>query len=174
MSEPVASHPQGLRRPFASIRLLSAVLALGLTSTFALVWSARGDAPATTQSVLGPGMYVFQTRIRNSTCGDAQPDGYVLTYLAAVDGIPGATTMTMQLVNTAHFKDWQLKVTGKDVLGESRMGTGNEAPDSHFEVRFDKDRFKGVGSRSYNGTLNGKPERCRVNYDALLRRLDDR
>jgi hypothetical protein len=77
-------------------------------------------------------------------------------------------------VNTAHFKDWTLKITGKDVLGESRMGTGNDAPDSHFEVRWEKDRFKGVGSRSYNGTNNGKPERCRVNYDALLRRLDDR
>jgi hypothetical protein len=154
--------------------LLGALLALVFASSLLLVWSARGDAPEGSQNVLGPGMYVFQTRIRNSTCGDAQPDGYVLSYLAAIDGVPGAITMTMQLVNTAHFKDWQLKITGKDVLGESRMGTGNEAPDSHFEVRLEKDRFKGVGSRSYNGTHNGKPERCRVNYDALLRRLDDR
>ena len=96
------------------------------------------------------------------------------TRCATIDGIPGATTMTMQLVNTAHFKDWTLKDSGNDVLGESRMGTSAEAPDSHFEVRWEKDRFKGVGSRSYSGQLNGKPERCRVNYDALLRRLDDR
>ena len=173
MSQPVKSETLG-RRWFAPVRMLSTLLALLVASGFSLVYIAHGEAPAGTQTVLGPGMYVFQTRIRNSTCGDAQPDGYVLTYLAAIDGIPGATTMTMQLVNTAHFKDWQLKISGKDVLGESRMGTGNDAPDSHFEVRFEKDRFKGVGSRSYNGQLNGKPERCRVNYDALLRRIDDR
>lgn len=173
MSEPLnfENHSAGFER---RIRVFSALFALVFASSFAFVQVVRGEPAADKQSVLGPGMYVFQTRIRNSTCGDAQPDGYVLTYLAAIDGIPGSTTMTMQLVNTAHFKDWSLKITGKDVLGESRMGTGNEAPDSHFEVRWEKDRFKGIGSRSYNGTLNGKPERCRVNYDALLRRLDDR
>jgi hypothetical protein len=134
--------------------------------------NAQGDDK---QSILGPGLYVFQTRIRNSTCGDADPDGYVVTYLATIDGVPGAIDMSMELVNTAHFKTWQLKVAGKSVLGESRLGSGVDAPDSHFEVALDKDRFKGTGSRSYNGKGgDGKPQRCRVNYDALLRRLDDR
>jgi hypothetical protein len=160
-----------LRRTIVQ-RLLVSLACVALCSSSATV--AQGEAAEGKQSVLGPGMYVFQTRVRNSTCGDAQPDGYVLTYLATIDGVPGSITMTMQLVNTAHFKEWALKVSGKEVVGDSRMGSAADAPDSHFEVRWDKDRFKGVGSRSYNGQLNGKPERCRVNYDALLRRLDDR
>ncbi len=138
------------------------------------------DAPvraegAGKQSVLGPGMYVFQTRIRNSTCGDAEADGYVLSFMAAVDGVPGSTEMKMELVNTSYFKSWALKITdGKEVLGESRASNATDSPESHFEAKWDKDRFKGTGSRSYMGSVGGKPQRCRVNFDALLRRLDDR
>lgn len=156
----------GARVAFAWIALCALLLA-----PLAPGGAARAEER---QAILGPGLYVFQTRVRNSTCGDADPDGYVVTYLATIDGVPGAITMVMELVNTSHFKNWQLKVAGKSVLGESRMGTGGDAPDSHFEVTLDKDRFKGTGSRSYNGKVDGKPTRCRVNYDALLRRLDER
>jgi hypothetical protein len=132
---------------------------------------AKAAAPA--QSVLGPGLYVFQSRTRSSTCGDAEPDGYVLSFVAAIDGVPGDPKMKMQLVNTKYFVDWTIQVTEKEVLAESRIGTATDAPESHFEVRFDKDRFKGTGSRTYMGKDGqGKPQRCRVNYDALLKRLD--
>lgn len=124
------------------------------------------------QSVLGPGLYIYQQRVREATCRDAEPDGYVLSFMAAIDGVPGSTTMTMQLVNTAYFKDWTLKVSGNKVVGDSRIGKAADGPDAHFEVTKDGDRFKGTGYRSYNGSLNGKPQRCKVSYDALLKRLD--
>ncbi len=138
--------------------------------------SVNAEAPPDgKQTVLGPGMYVFQTRIRNSTCGDAEADGYVLSFMAAIDGVPGSTKMTMELVNTSYFKTWTLQVaTNKEVLGESRVSNATDAPESHFEAKWERDRFKGTGSRSYMGTVGGKAQRCRVNYDALLRRLDDR
>jgi hypothetical protein len=160
--------------PLEKPKLLLLLATFALLSVPGLVNRARGEGAASKQTVLGPGLYVFQTRVRNSSCGDAEPDGYVTSYLASIDGVPGAIEMTMDIVNTAHFKTWQLKVTNQDVLGESRLGSGVDAPDSHFEVRLEKDRFKGVGSRSYNANRGGKVERCRVNYDALLRRLDDR
>lgn len=152
-------------------RLGVVVLALSAQLLGAEVQAAPTEAK---QAILGPGLYAFQTRVRNSTCGDALPDGYVVTYLASIDGVPGAVDMAMELINTAHFKRWKLKVAGNSVLGEARMGDAPDAPDSHFEVTLDKDRFKGTGSRSYNAKVDGKTTRCRVNYDALLRRLDDR
>jgi hypothetical protein len=133
---------------------------------------AAADA-SKTQTVLGPGLYVFQTRTRDASCGDSEPDGYVLSYFAAIHGIPHAVSMTMELTNTPHFKNWTLKILdNKQVVGDSRIGTAADAPDTHFEVKLDGDRFKGTGFRTYNGTVDGKKTRCRVNYDALLRRLD--
>jgi hypothetical protein len=132
-------------------------------------------APDTTksQTVLGPGLYVFQTRTRDASCGDSEPDGYVLSYFAAIHGIPHAVAMSMELTNTPHFKNWTLKILdNKQVVGDSRIGTAADAPDTHFEVKLEGDRFKGTGFRTYNGTVDGKKVRCRVNYDALLRRLD--
>jgi hypothetical protein len=125
------------------------------------------------QTVLGPGMYVFQTRTRHASCGDAEQDGYVLTYLATIDGVPGSRTMKMELVNTKHFTEWTLRVVGKDeVVGNSQLGSTPDAADNHFEVKRDKDRFKGAGSRSYSSKVDGKVVRCRVSYDALLKRVD--
>ena len=101
--------------------------------------------------------------------------GYVrgdATDLAAIDGVPGSTTMTMQIVNTAYFKDWTLKISGGQVVGDSKLGKAADGPDAHFEVTKDGDRFKGTGYRSYNGSYQGKPQRCKVSYDALLKRLD--
>lgn len=148
------------------------VMALGLWRHAPASADAASDAK---QTVLGPGLYVFQTRIRNATCGDAEADGYVLSFMAAIDGVPGSTSMTMELINTSYFKTWTLKVTpAREVLGESRVSNATDAPESHFEAKWDKDRFKGTGSRSYMGSVGGKAQRCRVNYDVLLRRLDDR
>jgi len=123
------------------------------------------------QSVLGPGLYVFQTRTRGSSCGDAEPDGYVLSYVAALDGVPGSASMKMEIVNSEYFKEWAVSVdTDGQIRGSSRIGTGADAPESSFSVKLDGDRFKGTGSRSYKSA--GKSARCRVDFDALLRRLD--
>jgi hypothetical protein len=133
---------------------------------------AAGGAEAR-QTVLGPGLYVFQTRTRDATCGDSEPDGYVMSYFAAIHGIPHGTKMTMELVNTPHFKEWSLSVANnQSIVGKSRIGSAADGPDSNFEVKLVGDRFKGTGYRSYNGTVAGKKQRCRVNYDALIRRLD--
>ena len=132
-----------------------------------------GVAPERKQTVLGPGLYVFQTRTREATCGDSEADGYVLSYFAAIHGIPHSVEMKMELVNTPHFKDWTLKVAANNVIrGESRIGTAADGPETHFEVKLEGDRFKGTGARTYNSTVAGKKVRCRVNYDTLLRRLD--
>lgn len=137
-------------------------------------YAQSGDPPTEAkQSVLGPGLYVFQTRTREATCGDSEPDGYVLSYFAAVHGIPHSPGMGMELVNTPHFKEWTLKVLNNNrVVGTARIGTAADGPESRFEVKLEGDRFKGTGYRSYNSTVAGKRMRCRVNYDALLRRLD--
>lgn len=126
-----------------------------------------------TQGLLGPGLYVFQTRTRASTCNDSERNGYVMSFFAAVDGVPGSTTMTMQLVNTPHFVKWSLRVADEGtLLGDSKMGTAAGAPETHFSATLEEDRWKGTGSRSYNGVFEGKPTRCRVDYDVLLRRID--
>lgn len=159
---------KGLGRWIGSMVVCVAVAAGALQA-------ARGQEPATSdrQTVLGPGLYVFQTRTRDASCKDSEQDGYVLSYFAAIHGVPHATSMGMELTNTPHFKTWTLKVSGNNtVVGDARIGTAADAPDSHFEVKLEKDRFKGTGFRTYNGTLDGKKVRCRVNYDALLRRLD--
>jgi hypothetical protein len=151
----------------------SAVLSLAaVTLSPSLPTLASAHAEESKQAVLGPGLYIYQQRVREATCHDAEPDGYVLSFMAAIDGVPGSIGMTMQLVNTAYFKDWTLKISGNQVVGNSRIGKTADGPDAHFEVTKDGDRFKGTGYRSYNGSYNGKPQRCKVSYDALLKRLD--
>jgi hypothetical protein len=127
-----------------------------------------------TQSVLGPGLYVFQTRTRGSLCKDSEKDGYVMSFVAAVDGVPGSTTMTMQLVNNPHFAKWSLRVTDETLAGAAKMSTAAGAPESHFTATLEGDKWKGTGARTYNSVFEGKPTRCRVDYDALLRRIDNR
>ena len=83
--------------------------------------------------------------------------------------------MAMQLVNTPHFVKWTLRVSDDGKLsGSSKMGTTSGAPETHFTASLDDDKWKGTGARTYNGVLDGKPTRCRVDYDALLRRIDAR
>lgn len=83
--------------------------------------------------------------------------------------------MSMELVNTPHFSTWALKLSKEETLtGDSRIGSTPSAPEAHFEVTRDGDRWKGTGVRTYEGKKDGKPTRCRVDYDALLRRIDTR
>jgi len=161
------------------LTVLAAVLLGGGIGASSQAQGGAADAKASStegkQTVLGPGLYVFQTRTRDASCGDSEPDGYVATYFAAIHGVPHNPAMGMELVNTPHFKEWTLKVLNNNgVVGDSRIGASPDGPDSHFEVKLEGDRFKGTGYRTYNGTVAGKRQRCRVNYDALLRRLDDR
>ncbi len=150
------------------VALLGALTSIGSS----LDSKVSGQAP-NTQGLLGPGLYVFQTRTRGSTCNDSEKDGYVTTFLAAIDGVPGSTRMTMQLINNPHFVKWALTVEdGGKLEGSSKMGGSPTAPETHFEATLDGERWKGAGARTYNGTLEGKPTRCRVDYDALLRRID--
>ncbi len=160
------------RQGWAVIFLLLGVFGLLAWPPSMLAARAQADATASNQTVLGPGLYVFQTRIRGSTCGDAEPDGYVLSFFAAIDGVPGSVTMTMELVNTAYFKTWALTVSGETISGSSRLGKAADAPEAQFVITKDGNRFKGTGHRSYNGTFQGKSQRCKVSYDALIKRLD--
>jgi hypothetical protein len=147
-----------------------------ILGALAMVAPAFGQEPANppnTQGLLGPGLYVFQTRTRGSSCNDSERDGYVMSFMAAIDGVPGSTTMTMQLINNPHFQKWSLRVADEGTLsGSSKMGTSTGAPETHFTAKLEGDRWKGAGARTYNGSFEGKPARCRVDYDALLRRID--
>lgn len=153
---------------------------LVLTALVSLA-TLRADTPVGAQdngqSVLGPGLYVFQTRIDHATCGDGERTGYVSSYFAAVDGIPGSRTMSMSLLNSSFWPTWELTVSSSNaVIGDARMRgqTGPNAGESHFEVSHQRDRrFTGRGTRSYDATVNGQRQRCRISYEALLKKIDD-
>jgi hypothetical protein len=156
------------------VALLGVLAATGVWMDGRASGQDAGAAPGT-QGLLGPGLYVFQTRTRASTCGDSERDGYVMSFMAAIDGVPGSIKMTMQLINNPHFTKWGLRVTDEGtLLGESKMGTTPTSPETHFSATLDGDKWKGTGARTYQGTFEGKPTRCRVDYDALLRRIDTR
>ncbi len=150
-----------------------------LTLAIALL-APRHDAAVVAQdseqSVLGPGLYVFQTRIDHATCGDGERTGYVSSYFASVDGIPGSRTMRMSLLNSSYWPTWELAVSSSNaVIGDARMRgqTGPSAGESHFELAHQGQRFTGRGTRSYDATVDGQRQRCRISYEALLRKLDD-
>jgi hypothetical protein len=58
-------------------------------------------------------------------------------------------------------------------VGTANMAGAKDdtAGSSRFEIRAKKERYQGVGARSYPGQLDGKPARCTLNYDALLKSL---
>ncbi|MFO0695006.1 MAG: hypothetical protein U0230_15715 [Polyangiales bacterium] len=133
------------------------------------------DAPSTPQTVLGPGLYVFQTRITAATCGDADRTGDVTSYYAAIDGIPGSRQMRMGLLNSRFWPSWTLNVTANDhVVGDADQEgvTGPHRGHSHFDVGPDNGRFTGQGTREYSRQVGTETARCRVTYDALLKRID--
>jgi hypothetical protein len=128
------------------------------------------------QTILAPGLYLFQTRTREGTCNDAPRTGYVTSAMATIDGVPGSRVMTMQLLNSKYWPTWTLTITEKDVIvGSAIMGGGKDesAGMSRFEISAKKDRFQGVGNRSYPSKVAGETVSCTLSYDALLKPLDD-
>lgn len=123
------------------------------------------------QSILGPGMYAFQTRTRSASCGDDERTGYVSTFLAPIHGVPGSREMRMTLTNSDYWPVWQITVDPQNhVIGRATLAgaSGANAPTNRFEVAWRRDRFVGTGTRQYR--RDGRA--CRVEYDALLRRID--
>jgi hypothetical protein len=126
------------------------------------------------QTILPPGLYLFQTRTRDGTCNDAPRTGYVTSAVATMDGVPGSRSMTMLLLNSKYWPTWTLTVNADDsIVGTANMGGGKDDTNgsSRFEIRAKKDRYQGVGSRTYNSKVDGKTTRCTLNYDALLKPL---
>jgi len=127
------------------------------------------------QTLLAPGLYVFQTRTRSGTCNDAPRTGYITSAVATLDGVPGARTMTMQLLNSKYWPTWTLNVAADgSIVGTANMGGAKDDAkgSSRFELRAKKSRFQGVGSRAYPGLLDGQASQCKLDYDALLKPLD--
>lgn len=134
--------------------------------------AAAEEAP---QTILAPGLYVFQTRTRDGTCNDAPRTGYVTSAVATLDGVPGARTMTMQLLSSKYWPTWTLHVAPDDsIIGTATMNGAKDASAgvSRFELKAKKERFQGIGTRSYPGHGQGQPTTCTLNYDALLKLLD--
>jgi hypothetical protein len=137
--------------------------------------TAKAEPELPPQTVLMPGLYLFQTRTRDGSCNDAQRTGYVTSAVATLDGVPGSRSMTMQLLSSKYWPTWTLTVAADGTIsGTANMGGAKDDANgsSKFEIRTKKDRFQGVGSRSYPSTVDGKPFRCTLNYDALLKLLD--
>lgn len=123
---------------------------------------------------MGPGLYMFQTRVVAASCGDTERTGYVNSFYAMIDGIPGARSMDMQLLGLAFWPAWTRVVSaGGAIVGDAEVERA-KATDraSHFELARDGKRFKGRGVRSYTATLAGNAQRCSLSYDAWLVRVD--
>ena len=138
---------------------------------------AASDKELPPQTILPPGLYLFQTRTRDGSCNDAPRTGYVTSALATLDGVPGSRTMTMQLLNSKYWPTWSVTVTADNaIVGSANMNGAKDdsAGSSRFEMRErkDRERYQGIGSRNYNATIDGKPTRCTLNYDVLLKALD--
>jgi hypothetical protein len=152
------------------------------SARIALVWlclagvlslaSAQEAPEPPPQTILPPGLYLFQTRTRDGTCPDAPRTGYVTSAVATLDGVPGSRTMTMQLLSSKYWPTWQLEVSLKDVItgNANMMGAKDDTNGStRFEISAKKDRFQGVGARTYPSKVDGQPVRCTLNYDVLLK-----
>ena len=127
-----------------------------------------------TQSILAPGLYLYQTRTRDGTCNDAPRTGYVTSSLATLDGVPGSRTMTMKLPNSPWWPNWQLTITQADsIVGTANMKGAKDKSrgDTYCELRAKKDRYQGTGTRSYLSTIDGKKVKCKLRFDALLKPL---
>lgn len=150
-------------------------LGLGLSLSLALTAPTSGGAQDFEQRVIGPGLYVFQTRVRDATCNDDFKTGYVTSFFASIDGVPGERKLTMTLLNSPYWPTWTIEVKPSgEVTGLAKIdGKGPYASrESSFQVRRDRDRFVGRGSRSYWSQAGGQWRRCTVYVDTLLRRFD--
>lgn len=129
----------------------------------------RAAAQDDLQTVLGPGLYVFQTRTSGASCGDDERTGYVSTFIAPIHGVPGSRSMRMQLVNSPYWANWTIRVDASNrIIGDIEV----DGRTNHFEVTANRGRFTGEGVRTYNARIDGAMRRCQVTYDALLRRID--
>ncbi|MEY4581880.1 MAG: hypothetical protein RL701_6583 [Pseudomonadota bacterium] len=127
------------------------------------------------QTLLVPGLYLFQTRTRSGSCNDAPRTGYITSSVATLDGVPGARTLTLQLLNSKYWPTWTLNVgTDGAIVGDANMAGARDDSkgSSHFELRAKKERFQGVGVRSYPNPTDPAAARCTLDYDALLKPLD--
>ena len=162
-----------MRKNLAIVFLLGCLVGALLAQRGAVGQRASAQTPG--QALLGPGLYVFQNRLDRATCGDASGSGYVNSYVAAVNGIPGSVTMQMALPDSTYWPTWELGVTPDGhILGVSQQAgvTGPDRGDSHFDVTLTGDQFTGRGARSYMSTVDGQRRRCTVEFDTLLRRID--
>lgn len=150
------------------------------TRSIATAQPSSGDAAGGVdglppQTILPPGLYLFQTRTRDGSCDDAPRTGYVTSAIATLDGVPGSRVMTLQLLNSKYWPTWKLNITAADaVIGDANIGgaaTGENGT-SHFELHEKKGRYQGVGSRTYPGKSAGKATSCTLNYDALLKPIE--
>jgi hypothetical protein len=158
-------------------RLQRSVVTLGIfIAVSTCLLAAEAQAPEIKpQTILPPGLYLFQTRTREGTCNDAPRTGYVTSAIATLDGVPGSRVMTLQLLNSKYWPTWTLTVTEKDlIVGTAIMGGGKDesAGTSRFELTAKKDRFQGVGTRTYPSKVAGETVSCTLSYDALLKPLD--
>jgi len=154
------------------LAVIVSTVSLGLRTT-----AANAQAPiAMDQAVLGPGLYVFQTRTLGATCGDDERTGYVSSFVAAIDGVPGSRTMQMRLMDNQYWSSWTLTVSAEGMItGASLMNgtSGPHRPTNDFHVTRDAaGRFTGQGVRGYDATVGGASHHCEVSFDALLRRID--
>lgn len=168
----------------ARLGLVARRLGLSLAACLCLLSGPSGIAPERAaaqaapeippQTILPPGLFLFQTRTREGTCNDAPRTGYVTSAIATLDGVPGSRVMTMQLLNSKYWPTWTLTITEKDVIvGSAIMGGGKDekAGTSRFEIAAKKDRFQGVGHRTYPSKVAGEAVSCTLSYDVLLKPL---
>lgn len=164
----------GAKRAVAATSAIAAIVGASVLGGARL---GAQDAPdGDRNTVLGPGLYAFQTRIDSATCGDADRTGDVTSYYAAIDGIPFSREMRMSLMNSRFWPAWSLQINPQNVvIGDAQQAevTGPNRGASHFEVAYQSSgRFTGRGHREYSRTVNGAQTRCRVVYEALLQRID--
>jgi hypothetical protein len=148
-----------------------------LVLSIGLARAGAQDAPvAMEQTAIGPGLYVFQTRTLAATCGDDERTGYVSSFVASIDGVPGSRSMQMHLIDARFWSTWTLNVDAAGMIhAESLMDgtTGANRPSNSFDVTRDStSRFTGHGVRRYDATTAGHTQHCEVTFDALLRRID--
>ena len=168
---------EGLQRRANTVgpRHLFSLGALWGVSVLSLPAHGQQAPRAHDQSVLGPGAYVFQTRTLSAACGDDERTGYVSSFIALIDGIPGSATMSMRLLGSRYWSSWTLTVSAEgQIRGEAFMDgtTGNNRPVNRIQLRLDGERFTGQGTRIYDRTVSGRRTRCAVTVEALLRRID--
>lgn len=149
-------------------------LALAAASVAALAERVQAEE-LPPQTVLQPGLYLFQTRTRSGTCPDAPRTGYVTSAVATLDGVPGSRSLTLRVLSSKYWPRWELTVATDDTIVGTATMFGKNDPQkgtSRFEVKAYKDRFQGTGSREYPAPPKSDVARCTLLYDALLKPIE--